>query len=96
MRENNSVINRVRLALLAMQRQSWEQGVAAQPFPELGDTSLVILMAKEAVLRQSEDGRLAIIGANHAVTDPGANGEPLLYARGQQAILACKRQPSAC
>jgi unsaturated rhamnogalacturonyl hydrolase len=70
----------VRLALLSMQRYAWEQGVAAQAFLELGDERLVILMAKEAVLRQRDDGRLGVIGNNHAVTDPAANGEPLLYA----------------
>lgn len=75
-----SVTQKVRLALLAAQRHSWEQGVAAQAFLECGETQLVVLMAREAVLRQQEDGRLAVVGANHAVTDPAANGEPLLYA----------------
>ncbi len=70
----------VRLALLSMQRYAWEQGVAAQAFLELGEERLVILMAKEAVLRQRDDGRLGVIGSNHAVTDPAANGEPLLHA----------------
>jgi hypothetical protein len=31
-----------------MQRAAWEQGVAAQALLELGDTDLVILMAREA------------------------------------------------
>jgi len=74
------VIEKVELALLAMQRHSWEQGVAAQAFLELGEDELVVLMAREAVLRQREDGRLAVVGSNHAVTDPAANGEALLYA----------------
>lgn len=75
-----SLVDRARLALLSMQRHSWEQGVAAQAFLELGETGLVVLMAREAVLRQREDGRLAVVGPNHAVTDPAANGEPVLYA----------------
>lgn len=75
-----STIDKVKCALLAMQRHSWEQGVAAQGFLELGDDDTVILMAKEAVLRQREDGRLGVVGPNHAVTDPAANGEPVLYA----------------
>ncbi|HOU13908.1 MAG TPA: glycoside hydrolase family 88 protein [Anaerolineae bacterium] len=77
---NDTYIEKVKLALLAMQRYSWEQGVAAQAFLELGETDTVVLMAKEAVLRRREDGRLAVMGPNHAVTDPAANGEPLLFA----------------
>jgi rhamnogalacturonyl hydrolase YesR len=73
-------VEKVKQALLAMQRHSWEQGVAAQAFLELGETGVVIVMAKEAILRQKEDGRLAVVGSNHAVTDPAANGEPVLYA----------------
>jgi unsaturated rhamnogalacturonyl hydrolase len=74
------VVGKVKSALLAMQRYSWEQGVAAQAFLELGETDIAILMAKEAVLRQREDGRLGVMGSNHAVTDPAANGEAVLYA----------------
>ena len=68
------LVEKVKRALLTTQRHSWEQGVAAQAFLELGDDDLVILMAKEAVLRQREDGRLGVVGANHAVTDPAASG----------------------
>jgi rhamnogalacturonyl hydrolase YesR len=70
----------VKRALLAMQRHSWEQGVAVQAFLELGETDITILMAKEAVVRQREEGRLGMVGSNHAVTDPAANGEAVLYA----------------
>ena len=73
-------VEKVKQALLSMQRASWEQGVAAQAFLELGETELVILMAKEAVLRQKADGRLAALGSDEAVTDPAANGEAVLYA----------------
>jgi rhamnogalacturonyl hydrolase YesR len=75
-----SVTEKVKRALLAMQRHSWEQGVTAQAFLELGETDLVILMAKEAVVRQSEDGRMGVMGSNHAVTDPVANGEAVAFA----------------
>ena len=67
-------------ALLAMQRYSWEQGVAAQSFLESGDSELVILLAKEAVVRQLADGRLGVMGNLTAVTDPAAAGEALLFA----------------
>src|SRR5512136_864968 len=76
----NSIIEQVKRAMLSMQRAAWEQGVAAQACLELGETDLVILMAKEAALRQAPDGRLAILGSREAVTDPGANGEAVLYA----------------
>lgn len=74
------LVEKAKRALLAMQRYSWEQGVAAQAFLELGEPDFVVLLAKEAVLRQRADGRLGVMGSNHAVTDPAANGEPVLYA----------------
>ncbi len=77
---HDSLTQGVKSALLAMQRYSWEQGVAAQAFLESGDTDLAILMAKEAVVRQLADGRLAVIGGLTAVTDPAAVGEALLFA----------------
>jgi unsaturated rhamnogalacturonyl hydrolase len=71
---------KVKLVMLSMQRQAWEQGVAAQALLEGGDRELVILMAREAVLLQWEDGRLGQVCDNHGVTDPASNGEAVLYA----------------
>lgn len=68
--------------MLCMQRYAWEQGVAAQALLESGEIDMVILMAKDAVLRQLEDGRLAVVSSNQGVTDPAANGEAVLYAAG--------------
>lgn len=65
----------VKNAMLAVQRYPWEQGVCAQALWEMGDETTAIAMAHDAVLRQTEDGRLAVINANIAVTDPAANGE---------------------
>jgi len=73
-------VEKVKLAMLTTQRQAWEQGVAAQALLELGETDLIILMAREAVLRQWDDGRLGQVCDNHGVTDPGANGEAVLFA----------------
>ena len=73
-------IDKVKNALLSMQRLPWEQGVAAQAFLELGDREMVILMAKEAVLRQSDDGRLGLIQDYDYVTDSAANGEAVFYS----------------
>lgn len=75
-----SKVEKVMLAMLSMQRYAWEQGVATQALLELGESELAILMAKDAVLRQLDDGRLAVVSSNQGVTDPAANGEAVLYA----------------
>ncbi len=73
-------LGRVVSAMLSTQRAAWEQGVAAQAFLERGDMEMVVLLAREAALRQSEDGRLANVASAENVTDPAANGEPVLRA----------------
>jgi unsaturated rhamnogalacturonyl hydrolase len=73
-------IEKVRQAMLSMQRYAWEQGVASQAMLESGETEWAILMAKDAVLRQLDDGRLAVVSSNQGVTDPAANGEAVLFA----------------
>jgi rhamnogalacturonyl hydrolase YesR len=67
-------------AMLAMQRRAWEQGVAGQALLELGESDLVVLLAKDAVVNQAEDGRLGLNGDLVPVADPAANGEPVLFA----------------
>ncbi len=74
------LIEKVKMAMLCMQRASWEQGVAMQAMMELGEKDLVVLMAREAVLRHNRDGRVAMLGSEIAVTDPGSNGAGILYA----------------
>ena len=76
----NDEIEKVKLAMLSMQRASWEQGVAAQAFLELGDDEMVIRMAKGALVRQDKEGRLAVLGHDGGVTDPAASGEAMLHA----------------
>jgi len=73
-------IDKVKQALLAMQRHAWEQGVTAQAFLELGDHRTAFLLAHEAACRQAGDGRLAMVGAEFQVTDPAANGEAVWVA----------------
>lgn len=73
-------IEKIRRAMFSMQRASWEHGVAAQAMLELGDNEMVYLMAKEAVLRQLEDGRLSVVYTDNGVTDPAAAGEAVLKA----------------
>lgn len=74
------LVERVKLAMLAMQREAWEQGVAMQALLEWGERDMVVRMARGAVLRAYEDGRLGMVSDNHGVTDPAANGEGVLFA----------------
>ena len=69
---------RVLTALLGMQRQSWEQGVAGQAALDLGRTDLARVMAEAAVTRQSADGRLGNVDNESGVVNGAANGEPAL------------------
>jgi len=75
-----ALIEKVKTAMLCMQRASWEQGVAMQGLMEIGEKELVVLMADEAMLRSHRDGRLAMLASDHNVTDPGSNGAGVLYA----------------
>jgi len=74
------MLKQVSQTLLTMQRYSWEQGVTAQAFLELGETDIAIRLVRDAVQRQGTDGRLALMRDNEGVTDPAANGEALFVA----------------
>jgi rhamnogalacturonyl hydrolase YesR len=77
----STTYERIKNAMLAVQRYPWEQGVCAQALYEAGETETFIAMAHDAVLRQTPDGRLASAGYDGAaVTDPAANGEPVWRA----------------
>lgn len=76
----NKKVEQVKLAMLSMQRHSWEQGVAMQALWELGDENGALRLAIEAAYRTHDDGRLASIGDMAAQTDPSACGEVLLWA----------------
>ncbi|WP_250033339.1 glycoside hydrolase family 88 protein [Paractinoplanes maris] len=71
-------VGRVLDALLAMQRQSWEQGVASQAALDLGRDDLAFLMAESAVARQTPDGRLG--GPDDNAVNGAACGEAALRA----------------
>src|SRR5512147_1411501 len=73
-------IQKVKQAMLAMQRRPWEQGVAAQALLELGDLDTMILLAKDSAYLQIADGRLATPDVDRAVTDPAVNGAAVLMA----------------
>jgi unsaturated rhamnogalacturonyl hydrolase len=71
---------RVLSALLAMQRQSWEQGVAAQACRDIGRDDLVRLLAHAAVTRQAADGRLADVDGETGSVNGAACGEAVLVS----------------
>jgi unsaturated rhamnogalacturonyl hydrolase len=77
---NLQLMEKVKTAMLAMQRHSWEQGVAATALIETGDEETALLLAHDAIVNQTEDGRLALVGGNNGVADPAANYGPVLHA----------------
>lgn len=74
------ISEKAKLAMLAMQRFSWEQGTAMQALLECGDLEAMAMMAEEAAYRSLEDGRVAMMGNETAVNDPCACGEGLIVA----------------
>ena len=74
----DSVVEKVRKAALAMQRESWEQGVLAQAFVEEGDDQMIVMMAQGSLIHQTDDGRVAAIGG--AMLDPLMCGEAMWRA----------------
>jgi unsaturated rhamnogalacturonyl hydrolase len=74
------LIEKAITAMLCMQRMAWEQGTASQALIAAGRKDLAILFAKDAVVRQSNDGRLGIVSSDPGVTDPASNGEAVLMA----------------
>ncbi|HEX8510931.1 MAG TPA: glycoside hydrolase family 88 protein [Propionibacteriaceae bacterium] len=70
---------RVLAALLAMQRQSWEQGVASHALLDLGQEGLVEVMARDSVTHQTPSGKLADLNDSGTV-NCGSAGEALLWA----------------
>ncbi|HVP90018.1 MAG TPA: glycoside hydrolase family 88 protein [Terriglobales bacterium] len=77
---DDPLVERAKLAMLSMQREAWEQGVAMQALLEWGERDMVVRMAHGALLRAYDDGRLGMVSDNHGVTDPAANGEGVLFA----------------
>lgn len=70
---------RVLTALLAMQRQSWEQGVAGHALLDLGQDALVDVVARDSVTHQTPEGKLADLH-DSGLVNCGAAGEALLWA----------------
>jgi len=74
------IIEKVKMAMLCMQRHSWEQGTAMQGLLEIGDTTNLIIMARESVQRSKPDGRLSMVGSDMNIADTGVNGPGVLAA----------------
>ncbi|MHC4742941.1 MAG: glycoside hydrolase family 88 protein [Planctomycetota bacterium] len=79
-KRNDPLIEKAKMDMLCRQRASWEQGVAMQALMEMGEDALVVRMAADAILRQTKDGRFAIMGSGGNVTDPGSNGPGVIHA----------------
>ncbi len=77
---NNQTIEKVKMAMLTMQRHSWEQGTAMQGLLEIGDTTNFLLMVNDVVLRSKPDGRLAMVYSDFNIADPAVNGPGVLAA----------------
>ncbi len=77
---DKSRLDKVKLSMLTMQRRAWEQGVAMQAMLESGEEEMVILMAKDSIIYQTDDGRLAMVGQENALTDAASPGEAVLWA----------------
>jgi unsaturated rhamnogalacturonyl hydrolase len=77
---NDPLIEKALQAMLSMQRMAWEQGTASQALIATGSVDLAILFARDAVVRQTPEGRLGILGNDPGVTDPASNGEAVIFA----------------
>ena len=79
----------VERAALAMQRQSWEQGILAQAYLEAGADEMLVKVVRGALIHVAKDGRVATLGGSPL--DCLMCGEPLLRAAeitGDPAIRA--------
>jgi len=102
---SDETVEKVKTAMLCMQRYSWEQGTAMQGMLEIGDTSSLVLMAREAVQRKSPDGRLSMVGSDMNIADPGVNGPGVLaaykitgeekYQKAAQALYEYLKRPES-
>lgn len=75
-----AIVEKVKTAMLCMQRYSWEHGTAMQGMLEIGDTTNLLIMARESVQRKKPDGRLSMVGSDMNIADTGVNGAGVLAA----------------
>ncbi len=78
---DSTIVQKVKSAMLCIQRLQWEQGCAAQAIYEHeGMTDEVLRLVEATVLRSAEDGRVGVLEKNESVNDTAAIGETLLLA----------------
>jgi rhamnogalacturonyl hydrolase YesR len=77
---SDPLVEKAMTAMLCMQRAAWEQGTASKALITIGRKDLAILFAKDALVRQTKEGRLGILGDDPGVTDPASNGEAVFLA----------------
>jgi unsaturated rhamnogalacturonyl hydrolase len=75
----DSLVVKVSLASLSMQRKDWEQGVIAQAFLEEGNVEMMIRMVRSSLIYSENDGRLAVLGGSGLI-DCAMLGESLWRA----------------
>nr|WP_227457169.1 glycoside hydrolase family 88 protein [Micromonospora purpureochromogenes] len=76
----NAAADRVLLALLTMQRESWEQGILGHALLDLGLDEAAVLVADAAVTRQRPDGRLGEPPGSVGAVNGAACGEVVRHA----------------
>jgi len=77
---DDKIVEKVKKSMLCMQRFSWEHGIAMQGMLEIGDTTALLIMARESVQRSKPDGRLSMVGSDMNIADTGVNGIGVLAA----------------
>jgi len=78
--KEKQTIEKVKSAMMCMQRHHWEQGVVMQAAMEMNDSATLVKLACESMFRQLPDGRLSMIGLRANVGDPGLSGVGVLKA----------------
>ncbi|MEJ3404677.1 glycoside hydrolase family 88 protein [Rathayibacter sp. YIM 133350] len=71
-------VERAQAALLAMQRKSWEQGVASHAMLDLGELGVAERMARDSVVHQSPAGKLGELD-DVGIVNSGALGEVVAF-----------------
>lgn len=79
---NTEIVNKVKAALMSIQRRSWEQGECMQAMLEIRDYETLFTLAKEISYARLEDGRVLLMTEweKGTVTDPCSCGEALMVA----------------
>ena len=76
--EQDPLVVKAKTALLCFQRRNWEQGIALQAALEMGDTNLLLALARASAVHSDPDGRVASVGGQF--TDSAWCGEGMWEA----------------